>query len=161
MMLPDSCSQLTPYTSCTRQICFVAFLPNVIDSTAAGRNKYIATLKAIAAHFKTRPFGWVWAAAGTQPELESAVGVGGFGYPALTAVNSRKKRYATSASAFNEGHIKEFVNLLVCVFLGCLNFSLVFFTSSDRWLAAKPPSPSPAMRSPPSSRMRSGTARTQ
>ncbi len=84
-----------------------------MDSHASGRVAYIETLKAMAHHYRKRPFGWVWAAAGSQPSLESAVGVGGFGYPALTALNSRKKRYSTSALAFSEAGIKDFINTLV------------------------------------------------
>ncbi len=90
-------------------------MPDLLDSGVAGRNKYIDTLKALSASFRKRPFGWAWAAAGHQEALEKSVGVGGFGYPALVAVNGRKKRYALSATAFSEKSIKEFVNEVVSV----------------------------------------------
>ncbi|GJY58426.1 hypothetical protein Tco_0458318 [Tanacetum coccineum] len=53
-------------------ICFVAFLPNMLDSKAEGRNKYLETL-----------YSSVWDVTGKHPSLENHVGVGGYGYPAL------------------------------------------------------------------------------
>ncbi|KAK3022014.1 hypothetical protein RJ639_045175 [Escallonia herrerae] len=78
-------------------ICFVAFLPDILDSMADGRNKYLELLF------------FVWAAAGKQPELEKHVGVGGYGYPALVALNVKKGVYAPLRSAFQRDQITEFV----------------------------------------------------
>ncbi|KAL0400165.1 UNVERIFIED_CONTAM: protein disulfide isomerase-like 2-3 [Sesamum radiatum] len=50
-----------------------------------------------------------WVAAGKQPDLEKHVGVGGYGYPALVALNLKKKAYAPLKSAFERDHIIEFV----------------------------------------------------
>ncbi|KAI7744964.1 hypothetical protein M8C21_006461 [Ambrosia artemisiifolia] len=90
-------------------ICFVAFLPDILDSKAEGRNKYIETLLSIAEKFKRSPYSYVWAAAGKQPELEKHVGVGGYGYPALVALNIKKGAYAPLRSAFERDQIIEFV----------------------------------------------------
>ena len=38
------------------QLCFIGFLPNILDSKAAGRNEYIDALKGLAADYKDR---WV------------------------------------------------------------------------------------------------------
>lgn len=43
---------------------------------------------------------YVWAAAGKQADLEQQVGVGGYGYPALVALNVKKGVYAPLRSAF-------------------------------------------------------------
>ncbi|KAI4308413.1 hypothetical protein L6164_031492 [Bauhinia variegata] len=48
-------------------------------------------------------------AAGKQPDLEKHVGVGGYGYPALVALNLKKGFYAPLKSAFELEHIREFV----------------------------------------------------
>lgn len=48
---------------------------------------------------------YVWAAAGKQPELEKHVGVGGYGYPALIALNIKKAVYAPLRSAFERDQI--------------------------------------------------------
>lgn len=90
-------------------ICFVAFLPDILDSKADGRNKYLETLLSIAEKFKRSPYCYVWAAAGKQPELEKNVGVGGYGYPALVALNIKKGAYAPLRSAFERDQIIEFV----------------------------------------------------
>ncbi|XP_019456934.1 PREDICTED: protein disulfide isomerase-like 2-3 [Lupinus angustifolius] len=90
-------------------ICFVAFLPDILDSKAAGRNIYLQQLLSVAEKFKRSPYSYVWAAAGKQPELEKHVGVGGYGYPALVALNIKKGVYAPLKSAFELEHVIEFV----------------------------------------------------
>ncbi|KAL0311270.1 UNVERIFIED_CONTAM: protein disulfide isomerase-like 2-3 [Sesamum angustifolium] len=102
-------------------ICFVAFLPDILDSKAEGRNKYLELLLSAAEKFRKSPYrqgksslvslisleaiNYVWAAAGKQPDLEKHVGVGGYGYPALVALNLKKKAYAPLRSAFERDHI--------------------------------------------------------
>ncbi|XP_058220147.1 protein disulfide isomerase-like 2-3 [Rhododendron vialii] len=90
-------------------ICFVAFLPDILDSKAEGRNKYLQMMLSTAEKFKRSPYSYVWAAAGKQPDLEKNVGVGGYGYPALVALNAKKGAYAPLRSAFELEHIIEFV----------------------------------------------------
>jgi protein disulfide-isomerase A6 len=36
------------------QLCFIAFLPDILDSKAEGRNAYIDALKGLAADYKDR-----------------------------------------------------------------------------------------------------------
>ncbi|KAJ7960317.1 protein disulfide-isomerase like 2-2-like [Quillaja saponaria] len=90
-------------------ICFVAFLPDILDSKAEGRNKYIKQLLSVAEKFKRSPYSYIWAAAGKQPDLEKHVGVGGYGYPALVALNIKKGVYAPLKSAYELDYIIEFV----------------------------------------------------
>ncbi|KAL0919832.1 hypothetical protein M5K25_011953 [Dendrobium thyrsiflorum] len=93
----------------TAAICFVAFLPDILDSKAEGRNKYLDLLLSVAEKFKRSPYSYVWAAARKQPDLEEQVGVGGYGYPALVALNVKKRAYAPLRSAFQLQQINEFV----------------------------------------------------
>lgn len=90
-------------------ICFVAFLPDILDSKAEGRNKYLEHLLSIAEKFKRSPYSFVWSAAGKQADLENHVGVGGYGYPALVALNVKKGIYAPLKSAFENDQIIEFI----------------------------------------------------
>uniref|UniRef100_A0A7N0TUB9 protein disulfide-isomerase n=1 Tax=Kalanchoe fedtschenkoi TaxID=63787 RepID=A0A7N0TUB9_KALFE len=90
-------------------ICFVAFLPDILDSKAEGRNKYLQQLLTVAEKFKRSPYSYVWAAAGKQPDLEKHVGVGGYGYPAMVALNLKKGAYAPLRSAFELDQIMEFI----------------------------------------------------
>jgi protein disulfide-isomerase A6 len=51
------------------------------------------------------PCSFVWSAAGKQDELEKQVGVGGYGYPAMVALNVKKGAYAPLRSAFQRDQI--------------------------------------------------------
>ncbi|WOL08851.1 protein disulfide isomerase-like 2-3 isoform X2 [Canna indica] len=90
-------------------ICFVAFLPDILDSKAEGRNKYLQILLSVAEKFKRSPYSFVWSAAGKQADLENHVGVGGYGYPAMVALNVKKGAYAPLKSAFENDQVIEFV----------------------------------------------------
>ncbi|KAF3617183.1 Protein disulfide-isomerase like 2-2 [Capsicum annuum] len=107
-------------------ICFVSFLPDILDSKAEGRNKYLEMLLAVAEKFKRNPYRqvhsatfigfyfstevfFVWVGAGKQPDLEKHVGVGGYGYPAMVALNVKKGVYAPLKSAFQRQPITDFV----------------------------------------------------
>lgn len=92
-----------------KQLCLLSFLPHILDSKAEGRNASLDMLKKIALNYKDRPFSWFWAQGGSQSELEASVGVGGYGYPALVALNPDKKKYATLKSGFETTHISEFL----------------------------------------------------
>lgn len=54
----------------------------------------------------------MWAEAGAQPEVEEALGIGGFGYPAMAAMNARKMKYALLRGSFSETGINEFLREL-------------------------------------------------
>lgn len=61
---------------------------------------------------KPSPFpsvSWLWTEAGAQMELEASLGIGGFGYPAMAAINTRKMKYALLRGSFSETGIHEFL----------------------------------------------------
>lgn len=91
-------------------ICFISFLPDILDSKAEGRNKYLATLRNVAEKYKRSAYRYIWTAAGKQPEFEKAVGVGGFGYPAMVALNVKRAIYAPLRGAFEEDSVMKFVS---------------------------------------------------
>eukprot|EP00041_Stephanoeca_diplocostata_P019361 m.416861 g.416861 ORF g.416861 m.416861 type:complete len:437 (+) comp21284_c0_seq1:56-1366(+) len=101
-------------TECTsKQLCFLAFLPLLQDSGKDGRNAFLDVLKAAAEKHKRRPFGWVWSEGTAQSALEAGLDVGGFGYPALVALNAKKLKFATMRGQFSDRGLGEFVNKLV------------------------------------------------
>jgi hypothetical protein len=51
------------------------------------------------------PCSFVWTAAGKQANLENQVGVGGYGYPAMVALNVKKGAYTPLRSAFQRDEI--------------------------------------------------------
>jgi protein disulfide-isomerase A6 len=79
--------------SAAQQLCFIAFLPDVIDTGAAGRNGYISVLKALAENFIDRPYSYFWAQGATHGPLEQNFDVGGYGYPALVAFSPKRSVY--------------------------------------------------------------------
>ena len=98
-MLKNECTE--------KPLCVVSFLPHILDSMAEGRNKYITLLKAIGEKYRKKMWGWAWTEAGAHPKLEESLGIGGFGYPAMAVVNSRKKMYVLLTGPFEEGGINE------------------------------------------------------
>lgn len=107
-------SQGTAEEACKdKQLCVITFLPPIWDCQSECRNEYLSVLKEMAEKFKKNPWGWIWAEAGQQPEVEDAFGVGGFGYPAMVAVNSRKLKYSTLTGSFGRDGISEFLRDLL------------------------------------------------
>ncbi|CAN9507870.1 unnamed protein product [Ophioblennius macclurei] len=94
------------------QLCVIAVLPHILDTGASGRNAYLEVMKAMAEKYKKKMWGWLWTEAGVQMDLESSLGIGGFGYPAMAAVNSRKMKFALLKGSFSESGIHEFLREL-------------------------------------------------
>ncbi len=92
-----------------KPLCVVSFLPHILDCNAKCRNGYLDILKALADKFKQKNWGWLWAEAGSQLAVEEAMDVGGFGYPALSAVNIKKMKYSLLRGAFSNDGIYEFL----------------------------------------------------
>lgn len=84
-------------------------MPQLLDCQSECRNNYIKLLKEQAEKFKKNPWGWLWTEAGEQPKFEEALEVGGFGYPAMVAVNARKLKYSTMTGSFGKDGISEFL----------------------------------------------------
>lgn len=102
--LKDACDE--------HQICVIAILPNILDCQSKCRNDYIATLKRLGEKYKKKQWGYVWAEAAAQPEVEDAFGIGGFGYPAMAALNARKMKFSLLKGSFSEDGINEFLRAI-------------------------------------------------
>uniref|UniRef100_A0A9L0RAL3 Protein disulfide-isomerase A6 n=1 Tax=Equus caballus TaxID=9796 RepID=A0A9L0RAL3_HORSE len=85
---------------------------SLFKSGAAGRNSYLEVLLKLADKYKKKMWGWLWTEAGAQSELETALGIGGFGYPAMAAINARKMKFALLKGSFSEQGINEFLREL-------------------------------------------------
>ncbi|CAH1773742.1 unnamed protein product [Owenia fusiformis] len=94
------------------QLCIISILPNILDCQSKCRNDYINILKSMGDKYKKKMWGYVWAEGGAQMDLEQALGIGGFGYPAMAAVNSRKLKYSLLRGSFSETGINEFLREL-------------------------------------------------
>lgn len=102
--LKDACEQ--------HPICVIAFLPNILDCQSKCRNNYIEILRKLGDKYKKTMWGYVWAESGAQLELEEALGIGGFGYPAMAALNVKKMKYAVLKGPFSHDGINEFLREL-------------------------------------------------
>ena len=100
-VLDDSCEN--------KQICLIAVMPNILDCQSSCRNAYLSSMRKMADKYKRQQWGWLWTEAGKQPEIENALGIGGFGYPAMAAVNMRKGKYITMRGSFSENGLNEFL----------------------------------------------------
>ena len=94
----------------SRQACVLAFLPHIMDTNAAGRNRSLAVLQTGAAAFASRPWGFAWSEAGAQPALEKALGVGS--YPAVAMLNTKKQVASLMRQSLSDSNLKEFLNVL-------------------------------------------------
>jgi len=93
----------------SKQLCIISVLPHILDCDAKCRNEYLDTLKKIAEKFKKNQWAYLWSEAVEQPELEEALGLGGFGYPAMAALNIRKMKYTWLKGSFGFDGINEFL----------------------------------------------------
>ncbi|KAK4325614.1 hypothetical protein Pmani_003821 [Petrolisthes manimaculis] len=90
-------------------ICVVAVLPHILDCQSKCRQNYIDTLTVLGDKYKQKSWGWIWTEAMAQADLEQALDIGGFGYPALAALNAKKMQFALLKGAFSEHGINEFL----------------------------------------------------
>jgi protein disulfide-isomerase A6 len=102
--LDDACNN--------KQLCLIAFMPALFDCQSKCRNNYLKTIKKLSEKYKRHQWSWLWTESAKHPELESGLSVGGFGYPALVAVNSRKGVYVLMRGSFSENGINEFLREL-------------------------------------------------
>lgn len=106
-------SQSTLEEACDKkQICLIAFMPMLFDCQSKCRNSYLDLMRKMGDKYKRNQWAWLWTESSKHPELESSLQVGGFGFPALVAVNSRKGKYVLLRGSFSENGINEFLREL-------------------------------------------------
>ncbi|KAI4470776.1 protein disulfide-isomerase a6 [Holotrichia oblita] len=93
-----------------QQLCVISFLPDLLDCQSKCRRSYIKVFKRVSSIFKEKVWGWLWSEGGVQVDLESAAGIGGFGYPAMVVINMNKMKYSVLRGAFSEDGISEFLH---------------------------------------------------
>uniref|UniRef100_A0A1B6M5T9 Protein disulfide-isomerase A6 homolog n=2 Tax=Graphocephala atropunctata TaxID=36148 RepID=A0A1B6M5T9_9HEMI len=90
-------------------LCVVSVLPHILDCQADCRNSYLNILKDMGEQYKKKMWGWVWSEAGSQPEVENMLEIGGFGYPAMAVLNAKKMKYSILRGSFSRDGINEFL----------------------------------------------------
>lgn len=92
-----------------KPLCVISILPNIYDCQSECRNGYLSMLREQADKFKQKQWGWLWAEGNAQQAVEDALDIGGFGYPAMAAVNIKKMKYSILRGAFSKDGIYEFL----------------------------------------------------
>lgn len=95
-----------------KQLCLISFMPSLFDCQSKCRNNYLDLLRKMGEKYKRHQWGWLWTESAKHADLENALSVGGFGYPAMVAVNSRKGKYVLLRGSFSESGINEFLREL-------------------------------------------------
>jgi len=90
-------------------LCVIAFLPHILDCDANCRNGHIEDMTKLGDKYKKKDWGWLWSEGMAQPDLEAAVEVGGFGYPAMVVLSHKKMKYSTLTGSFSYDGMNEFL----------------------------------------------------
>ena len=90
----------------------ISFLPDIIDSSARERKKYLSILGKVSYEPRKHSVKWFWIAAGTQLQIEKQLNLG-FGFPAVIAISPIKKIVATMTSSFTQPNISDFLSNLI------------------------------------------------
>lgn len=92
-------------------VCVIAFLPHISEGLST-RQQYLKVLDSVSETQRHQPFAFLWAEGTQQSQLESAVQVGGSGYPAAVVVSLKKQKFAPITAAFSAESINGFLRQL-------------------------------------------------
>ena len=93
-------------------ICVIVFLPHIADSSSKERNRYLDIIKNARKSNAGKPIYYLWAQGGDHFDFEDKLHLS-FGYPAVIAVNYKKKMYSISKSSFSKENLVSFVSNLL------------------------------------------------
>ena len=93
-------------------ICVIVFLPHIADSSSKERNRYLDIIKEAKKNNRGKPIYYLWAQGGDHFDFEDKLHLS-FGYPAVIAVNYKKKMYSICRSSFSKENLVDFVSRLL------------------------------------------------
>ena len=93
-------------------ICVIIFLPHIAESSAKERNRYLDIIKDIKKANRGKPIYYLWAQGGDHFDFEEKLHLS-FGYPAVIAVNYKKKMYSICRSSFSKENIVDYISNLL------------------------------------------------
>ena len=82
-------------------ICIISFLPHIADSSSKERNRYLDIIKEAKKSTRGKPIYYLWAQGGDYFDFEDKLHLS-FGYPAVIAVNYKKKMFSICRSSFSK-----------------------------------------------------------
>lgn len=90
-------------------ICVVVALPHILETGAAGRNKYKTVMTNASNAVRGMSFEFVWFEGGNhQHKLENALELT-FGFPAVAAYSAEKQVFAVHRGSFTESNVRKFL----------------------------------------------------
>merc|ERR1719362_55714 len=89
-------------------LCVIAFLPHIMESSAADRKKYLDQFNSAARGSGGVPASFFWSQGGDQYEFEEKLNLG-FGFPALVAISAKKGIFVIHRGSFVESSIRTFL----------------------------------------------------
>eukprot|EP00397_Hematodinium_sp_SG-2012_P041981 GEMP01046351.1.p1 GENE.GEMP01046351.1~~GEMP01046351.1.p1 ORF type:complete len:279 (+),score=68.76 GEMP01046351.1:87-923(+) len=98
--------------TCDNGLCVLAFLPHILDSQKAGREKYLKDFNTAARGSGGVPCTFLWSQGGDQYEFEEKLNLG-FGYPALVAIHLKKGKFGVHRGSFEQESIRGFLTSLM------------------------------------------------
>ena len=93
-------------------ICIIAFLPHIAESSAKERNRYLDIIKEVKKNNRGKPIYYLWAQGGDHFDFEEMLHLS-FGYPAVIAVNYKKKMYSICRSSFSKENLGDYISNLL------------------------------------------------
>ncbi|CAD7971739.1 unnamed protein product [Amoebophrya sp. A25] len=89
-------------------LCLIAFLPHIMETSAAERKKYLELYNKAARTAGGVPASFFWSQGGDQFEFEEKLNLG-FGFPALVALSRKKNIFVVHRGSFTEQAVRAFV----------------------------------------------------
>ena len=111
-VIPQLASLKVLNNTCEKEVCLIAFLPHIYDSSAAERNRYIGVIQESAKKNRGKPIKYLWAQAGDYYKFEQIAGLG-FGFPSVIGISLTKSRYGLMKSSYSLEEIEVFIRKLM------------------------------------------------
>ena len=93
-------------------ICIIIFLSHISNSSAKERNKQLKIIKEVRKKYIGRPIYYLWAQGGDYFDFEEKLHLD-FGYPAVVAVDYKKKMYSVCRNSFSKKNLTTFISNLL------------------------------------------------
>ena len=90
---------------------YYSIFTNIADSSARERNRYLDIIKEARKSNRGKPIYYLWAQGVDYFDFEDKLHLR-FGYPAVIAVNYKKKMYSIYRSSFSKEHLVDFVSII-------------------------------------------------
>ncbi|KAH8739723.1 protein disulfide isomerase-related protein (provisional) [Cryptosporidium ryanae] len=94
--------------SCSKRLCVIAFLPHILDSSDAERERYLNIYRDVILASAALSIRFLWSEGGSQFNFEEKLNLA-FGYPATVAINMEKQKFSTHRGSFTVESLNSFL----------------------------------------------------